>query len=84
MPLLGSVLVFRFLVFRQEESGDRPFGDKEAGMVLRVAKSMPYEFSHFGSLKTCGYDRHNGEKELGQLLRLESLGETHARKDQIG
>ena len=21
-----------------------------------------YEFSHFGSLKTCGYDRRNGEK----------------------
>lgn len=37
-----------------------------------------YEFSHFGSLKTCGYDRRNGEKELGQLLRLES------RKDQMG
>lgn len=43
-----------------------------------------YEFSHFGSLKTCRYDRRNREKSLGQLLRLESLGETHARKDQMG
>jgi hypothetical protein len=34
-----------------------------------------YEFGHFGSLKTCGYDRCNGEKELGLLLRLESGGE---------
>jgi len=43
-----------------------------------------YEFSHFESLKTCGYDRRNGEKELGQLLRLASLGKTHAKKDQMG
>jgi hypothetical protein len=47
-------------------------------------KENAYEFSNFGSLKTCGYDRRNREKKLGQLLRLESLGETHARKDQMG
>jgi hypothetical protein len=42
-----------------------------------------YGFSHFGSRKTCGYDHRNGEKELCQILRLESLEETHARKDQM-
>ena len=38
------------------------------------------EFGHFGRLKTYGYDRYNGEKELCQLLQLEFLVEAHAKE----
>jgi hypothetical protein len=33
-----------------------------------------YEFSHFESLKTCGYDRRNGEKRAGSTPTTRVFG----------
>jgi hypothetical protein len=45
---------------------------QEAGMMLGVAKKRIQGNPVIsGALKTCGYNRHNGEKELCQILRLE-------------
>jgi hypothetical protein len=52
-------------------SGDRPFWETRTRDNVGSGKEEnTSKFGHFGSLKTYGYDGHNGEKELCQLLQL--------------
>jgi hypothetical protein len=52
-------------------SGDRPFWETRTRDNVGSGKEEnTSKFGHFGSLKTYGYDDHNGEKELCQLLQL--------------